>query len=54
MRDPVSLFIVNALNPQYLVHSPHALHFSSSISGALKGFFCEIAPDGQKRITGHG
>ena len=41
-----------ALYPQYLVHFPHAVHLSSSISGELKGLFCEIAPTGQTLITG--
>lgn len=48
----VSYFMEKAPNPQYLEHFPHEVHFSSSISGALKGLFCEIAPAGQTLITG--
>jgi hypothetical protein len=36
------------------VHIPHLVHFSSSISGALNGDFCVMAPVGQTLTTGHG
>ena len=33
-------------------HKPHFIHFSSSISGALNGSFCVIAPTGHLGNTG--